>query len=107
VLRSPEGYGAALSVPIKGSRVWMPDRQWWRHFYACKNFGPETVDGHLKSGGVFRCFDSDRTAINWGHHWQWDFRGRNVAPSHFDDMPQVRAEWRGWTVDVYRWDIPW
>lgn len=105
VLRSFDGWATVLRVPLKDGHVLMPDRHWYRPFYACRNFGPELTDGRLRPQGVFRCFDADAPS-NWLPHWRWDYRGRNVSSEHFDDMFGVRQEWRDWTVSVYDWDTP-
>lgn len=72
-------------VPHRDRRYWLPDPNWDRPFYPCKDFGPDSEGNKLLENGLFRCRESDVEWMTTGESMTWKFSGENKT-GFFEDM---------------------
>ncbi len=72
-------------VPHHDGQYWLPDPNWERPFYPCKEFGPDSEGNKLAAGGLFRCRESHVEWMTTDESMTWEFSGENKA-GYIDDM---------------------
>ena len=64
-------------VPHHDGQYWLPDPNWERAFYPCKDFGPDSDGDRLVAGGLFRCRESNVEWVTTDEGMTWAFSGEN------------------------------
>lgn len=78
-------------VPHHDGQYWLPDPNWERPFYPCKDFGPDSDGNKLADDGLFRCRESDVQWLTTDESMTWEFSGENKTGS-ISDMKVPRFE---------------
>ena len=78
-------------VPYHDGQYWLPDPNWDRPFYPCKDFGPDSDGNKLSENGLFRCRESDVEWMTTDESMTWEFSGENKA-GFIEDMQVPKFE---------------
>lgn len=81
-------------IPTRDGAVGMPDLQWWRPMYDCKEFGPTVVDGEVDESKPITCHDTDLPSSWWEEEWRWNISGSSLG-SMVVDMYKATGSFEG------------
>ncbi len=90
IYRKKDNSIKAWDVPVKNGNVGMPDLQWWRPTYQCKNFGPTIVEGLIDESQPIKCHDKKQLSKWWANEWRWDIDGNSLG-SMVADLQKTRG----------------
>jgi len=78
-------------IPMDNGNVGLPDLQWRKPFYDCKNFGPTLVDGVIDESLPIKCHDVKQLSEWWATEWQWDIDGKSLG-SMVDSLHKTKGD---------------